>query len=97
MNFEQLISDRMSQNPHFILVTGDFNVRSSSWWKNNLTTSESNQVDAISSSYGLNQRICEPTHVFPNSSLCIDLIFINQNNFIMDSGSHASSHHNCHH
>ena len=97
LNFEQLISDRMSQNPHFILVTGDCNVRSSSWWKNNLTTSEGNQVDAISSSYGLNQLICEPTHIFPNSSLCIDLIFINQNNFIMDSGSHASLHPNCHH
>ena len=27
LNFEQLISDRMSQNPHFILLTGDFNVR----------------------------------------------------------------------
>ena len=39
LNFEQLISDRMSQNPHFILVTGDFNVRSSSWWKNDLTMS----------------------------------------------------------
>ena len=30
VNFEQLISDRMSQNPRFILVTNDFNVRSSS-------------------------------------------------------------------
>ena len=27
LNFEQLLSDRMSQNPHFILVTGDVNVR----------------------------------------------------------------------
>ena len=26
LDFEQLISDRMSQNLHFILVTGDFNV-----------------------------------------------------------------------
>ena len=26
LNLEQLISDRMSQNPHFISVTGDFNV-----------------------------------------------------------------------
>ena len=26
LNFEQLISDRMSQNPHFTLITGDFNV-----------------------------------------------------------------------
>ena len=97
LNFEQLISDRMSQNPHFILVTGDFNVRSSSWWKNDLTTSEGNQVDAITSSYGLSQLICEPTHILPNSSSCIDLIFINQNNFTMDSGVHASLHPNCHH
>ena len=26
LNFEQLIFDRIRQNPHFILVTGDFNV-----------------------------------------------------------------------
>ena len=87
----------MSQNPHFILVTGDFNVRSFSWWKNDLTTSEGNQVDAITSSYGLSQLICEPTHILPNWSLCIDLIFINQNNFLMDSVAHASLHPNCHH
>ena len=30
LNFEQLISDIMSQNRHFLLVTGDFNFRSSS-------------------------------------------------------------------
>ena len=57
----------MSQNPHFILVTGDFNVRSSLLWKNDLMYSY------------------------------IDLIFINQNNFIMDSGVHASLNPNCHH
>ena len=27
LNFEQLISDRMKQNAHFILVIGDLNVR----------------------------------------------------------------------
>ena len=47
LNFEQLIPDRMSQNPHFILVTGDFNFRSPSWWKNDLTKSEGNQVGAM--------------------------------------------------
>ena len=57
----------MSQNPHFILVTGDFNVRLSLLWKNDLMYSD------------------------------IDLIFINQNNFIMDSGVHASLNPNCHH
>ena len=70
----------MSQNPHFILVTGDFNIRSSSWWKNDLTTSEGNQVAAITSSCGLSQLICKPTHILPNSSSYIDLIFSNQNN-----------------
>ena len=49
----EIISDRMSQNSHFILVTGDFYVWSSTWWKNGLATSERNQVDVITSSYGL--------------------------------------------
>ena len=90
LNFAQLTSDRMSQNSHFILVTGNFNVRTSSWWKNDLTTSEGNQLDAITSSYGLSQLICEPTHILPNSSSCIDLTFINHTNFIMGSGVQAS-------
>ena len=97
LNFEQLISDRISQHLNFISVTGDFNVRSSFWWKNDLTTSEGNQVDAITSSYGLSQLICESKHILPNSSYCIDLIFTNQSNFIMDSGVHASLQTNCHH
>ena len=97
INFEQLLSDRMSQNRHFILVTGDFNVRSSFWCKNDITTSEGNQLDVIASSYGLSQLIFEPTHIFPDSSSWIDLIFINQNNLITDSGVHASLHPNCHH
>ena len=95
LNLEQLMSDRMSQNPHFILVTGDLNVRSS-FWKNDLKTSESDQIDVITLSYGLSQLICEPTHILPNSP-SFDLIFINQNNFIMGSGVHASLHPNCHH
>ena len=71
--------------------------RSSSWWKNDLRTSEGSQVDAIASSYGLSQLICEPTHILPNSSSCIYLIFIDQSSIIMDSGVHASLHPNRHH
>ena len=29
LNFKQLISDRMSRNPYFILAPGEFNVQSS--------------------------------------------------------------------
>ena len=87
----------MSQNIHFILVTDDFNIRSSSWWKNDLKTSGGNQVNAITSSYDLSQLICKPTHILPSSSSCIDLLFINQNNFFMDSSVHSYLHSNCHH
>ena len=59
--------------------------------------SEGSRVDGITSFYGLSKLISEPTHTLPNSSSCIDLIFMNQNNFIMDSGVHASLHPNCHH
>ena len=96
-NFEPLISDKMSQNPLFMFLTSDFNVRSSCWWKHDLTTNEGSQVDAITSIYGLTQLIREPTHILPNSSPCIDLIFINQINFTIDSGVHASLHPNCYH
>ena len=33
----------------------------------------------------------------PNSSSCIDLIFTNQTNLVVDSGVHSSLHPNCHH
>ena len=34
--------------------------------------SEGNQIDALTSSYGLSQLTREPTHILPNSSSCID-------------------------
>ena len=45
----------------------------------------------------MNQVITEPTHNLENSSSCIDLIFSNQLNFIMDSGVHPTLHSKCHH
>ena len=68
-----------------MLVTGEFKVLLSSWCKNNLKTSEGSHVNTITLSFGLSQLTCEPTHILPNSSSCIDLIFINQSNFIMNS------------
>ena len=37
------------------------------------------------------------THILSNSSSCIDLIFTNQPNLVIDSGTHPSLHPNCHH
>ena len=46
---------------------------------------------------GLQQLIDEPTHICKNSSSCIDLIFTNQPNLIVNRGTHPSLHENCQH
>ena len=38
LNFEQLLTYLNSIKPHVQLVTGDFNVRSSSWWSEDIDT-----------------------------------------------------------
>ena len=66
INFEQLIGDAIAKNPLFLLITGDFNVRSANWWKNDLCTSEGTQVDSFTTSHGLTQIIFDSTHILSN-------------------------------
>ena len=82
----QLLSNMISQNPIFLLVTGDSNGGNSSWWKNDWVTREGNEIESLTCSYGLSQLTSDPTHILQNCSLCIDLIFTNQPNFVIDGG-----------
>ena len=75
-NLEKLVVNISSTNPHFILMIGDFNAKSSNWSSNNTTTAEGALLDYLTSLYGMKQVITEPTH----SSGCMDLIFSNQHN-----------------
>ena len=83
--------------PAFTIILGDFNARSSSWWSSDTTTIEGTRIEALTSLYGLQQIISDPTHILPSSSSCIDLIFTDQPNLVIDSGVHPSLHENCHH
>ena len=47
--------------------------------------------------YGFDQLMSDPTHIFPASSSCIDRIFTDQPNLLVDSGVHPSLHFNCNH
>ena len=76
---------------------GDFNATSNNWCKANIASLEDSKIDTITSSYGLNQLIQEPTHILNSSSSCIDLIFTSQQNFVMKSGIHSSLHSTYHH
>ena len=96
-SFEKSIGDIIAKNPSFVLITGDFNARSTNWWKNDLSTSEGTQIDSLTTSYDLSQIISDQTHILPNSSSCIDLIFTNQPKLVTVSGVHPSLHPKCHH
>ena len=72
----QLTLDKISnQNPFTTVALGDFNTKSSTWYKQDKTTYEGSKINAITSQFGLQQLIKEPTHILGNSSSCIDLIF----------------------
>ena len=75
----------------------DFNAKSSNWSSNGTTTAEGAELDYLTLLYGMEPVITEPTHILENSSSCIDLIFSNQPNLIMDSGVHSTLHSKCHH
>ena len=78
-------------------VAGDFNSRCSSWWSNDINTTERLTFFSLTSSNGFSQLIHDPTHIQANSSSCIDLVFTVQPNLSVNSGVHASLHPNCHH
>ena len=80
-----------------MLVTGDFNVRSSSWWSDDIHKIEGSGFESVTSYYGLCQIINEPRHILPSSASCIDLIFTNQPNLVINSGVNPSLYQNCHH
>ena len=67
-NLEKLVVNISSTNPHFILMIGDFNAKSSNWSSNDTTTAEGVQLDYLTSLYGMKQVTTKPTHILENSS-----------------------------
>ena len=97
LKFEIIFSDINSSNLHCSIILGNFNARSNNWWQGDTQTGEGPRINYLTTSYGFQQLISEPTHILKNSSSCIDLIFTDQPNLITDSGTHPSLPPNCHH
>ena len=87
-----MVVDISRSNPQFLLLIGDFNAKSSSWSSNDTTTAQGDQLDYFTCLYGMKQVITKPPHILESSASCIDLIFTNQPNIVMDSGVHLSLH-----
>ena len=97
LNFEKILLDINQRKPYLTLVKGDFNGRYSSWWSDDIDTTEGTKLLSLKSCNGFQQIINEPTHIQRQSSSCIDLIFMDQANISVNSGIHTSLHPNCHH
>ena len=81
-NFEKLLNYTTLSNGLFTITLGDFNARSSVWYNNILKI------------YTKDITTTEGTQLSQSSS-CIDLIFTDQPNLIVDNGVHPSLHSNC--
>ena len=74
-----------------MFFTGDFNSHSQSWWPDGNTNNEGIATDNLLSALDLNQIICEPTNSEEKKNpCCIDLIFCDQPNIIVDSDVRSS-------
>ena len=77
-------------------MIGDFNAKSCNWSTNDTTSPKEAQLDSITYLYEMKQLISEPTHALQQSSNCMERIFTNQSNIVMDSGVDSSLHSKCH-
>ena len=70
------------RTPFLTIALGDFNIKSN--LKGDKTSYKVSKIDAITSQFGLQQLINEPTHFVTDSTSCIDLIFTSQPNLVME-------------
>ena len=73
----------------FIIAIGDSNAKSNNC---DTTSFEGSKAKTITSKFGLQKIIDEPTHNQGKSATCIDLIFTSKLNLVMDSGIYLSLH-----
>ena len=95
--FELLLSKIYAENFICVIITGDFNCRSTEWWENDAENNEGRLFEPFASELGLHQLISEPTHLMDDSKSCIDLIFTDQPNLFIETGVHPSLHSHFHH
>ena len=72
---EDLLSNELCSKSQFTIILGDFNARSSEWWSEDIATLHGTQIDSLTKTCGFKQLISDRTHILPQSSSCIELIF----------------------
>ena len=83
-DFVEFLSKTASTDSLFTIILGDFNARSSSWWKEDKTIMEGTHLEVLTTLHNFHQLTSEPTHLLPHSNSFIDLIFTNQPNLVVN-------------
>ena len=84
-------------SPFAVFFAGNFNGHSQRWWNDGDTTADVREIEQLTSLMGLSQLLNEPTNFEPNKNpSCIDLIFTDQPNCVIESGTRPSLDNLCH-
>ena len=97
LKFDLLLNKINEEFPLCSVITGNFNARCSTLWKNDITNLAGEEIDTLTSSAGYAQIIDKPTHILNNLMSCIDLIFCTNKNIISNHGVDVSIFNKCHH
>ena len=85
------------EDPHTIVLTGDFNAKHSDWCEEDTTDSHGIAMHQLFCSHSLTQTVHQPTNITSRTKHCIDLVAVNQPNLIISSDVSPSIHPNCSH
>ena len=96
-NLNETIVDINRENPHLILLTGDFNAHNSTWFNRDTTDNFGTRTQGIFDEHNLTQLVNQPTYITDNCRTCIDLVVTDHPDLVLNCEIHPSLHPNCHH
>jgi hypothetical protein len=85
-NFQVSIDKIKSYDSDIQVILGDVNDRYVSWYDNHASSELRLNLFDISTVNNLSQLINEPTRYSGNTALLLDLIFVNDDKFVTESG-----------
>ena len=80
-----------------MILTGDYNCRSSQWWPGDTEQPGGNDVDEFIETNNLYQLINKPINIRDDNMSCIDLIMTDQPAYVMETGVSPSLDNHCQH
>lgn len=85
-NLDHPLGSINEELPICLIVTKDFNARSSSWRSSNIANGVGSEIDNLISTVGYKEIIDKRRHIINTLQSCIDLIFCSNPNIISNHG-----------